>query len=65
MALVLPLLMSSSASPVERAMRRLVGLFFSPALVPLAIAANLSLLGSGGDDCLGYTAVATRKSASA
>jgi SAM-dependent methyltransferase len=35
---------------------------FAPALILLAILANCSLLGLGGDDCLGYTAISERKS---
>ena len=65
MALILPLLMPSDASLVSGVGRRLLGLLLSPALVPLATAANLSLRGKGGDDCLGYTAVARRTSSAA
>jgi len=38
---------------------RLLGLVFVPALIVLAIVANLSLRAEGGDDCLGYTVVAS------
>jgi len=62
MALILPLLLSAGDSRLGAVARRLAGLMLSPALLPLAAVANLSLRGSGGDDCLGYTAVAKRKS---
>ena len=61
MALILPLLMPAGASAIEGVALRLLGLALSPVLVPLAVVANLSLLGKGGDDCLGYTAVAKRR----
>jgi hypothetical protein len=35
-------------------------LLFLPLFVLLAVIANLSLSGSGGDDCLGYTVLAVR-----
>ena len=64
MALILPLLLPADAGLVKGMVLRLVGLLFAPTLLLLAIVANVSLLGKGGDDCLGYTAVATRKSGS-
>jgi hypothetical protein len=45
-----------------RAVLRILSLPFLPVLLALAAAANLSLLGQGGDDCLGYTALAKRQS---
>ena len=60
MALILPLLMPAGSGRVMGILKRLAGLVLSPILVMLAVIANLSLLGRGGDDCLGYTAVATR-----
>ena len=61
MALILPLLMSPGASLAATVSRRFAGLLSSPALLPLAALANVSLRGKGGDDCIGYTAVARRK----
>jgi ubiquinone/menaquinone biosynthesis C-methylase UbiE len=63
MALILPLLMPSGVNPVTGMVMRLIGLVCSPLLLLLGGIANLSLLGRGGDDCLGYTAVATRTAA--
>ena len=60
MALILPLLMPANKGPLAGALLRLGGLLLSPLLLALAIIANLSLRGRGGDDCLGYTALATR-----
>lgn len=42
-------------------LRRLLGLILSPLLLVLALVGNWSLRGRGGNDCLGYTAVATRQ----
>ena len=62
MALILPLLMPAGAGKLAGIFMRLLGLLLSPFLLMLAIIANLSLaLSAGGDDCLGYTALATRK----
>lgn len=61
MALILPLLMPAGTRPVAGVLLRLIGLLFTPLLLLLATIANLTLLGRGGDDCLGYTAIATRK----
>lgn len=60
MGLVRPLLWPAGHRPLAAIGLRLIGLLFVPALVVLAIVANISLLGRGGDDCLGYTAVARR-----
>jgi SAM-dependent methyltransferase len=60
MALVLPLLLRPGGGAVGTALRRLVGLVLSPVVVVLAGLGNLSLRGKGGDDCLGYTALARR-----
>ena len=62
MALILPLLMPACQNVFKRFVLGLIGIFFSPLLLLLAIIANLTLLGKGGDDCLGYTAVAIRRS---
>ena len=60
MALLLPLLMPQGAQPSKAAALRLLGLPTVPLFVALAAVANLSLRGRGGDDCLGYTVMATR-----
>jgi hypothetical protein len=44
----------------RKAVCRLVGVPFLPLLGVLAVIANLSLRGSGGNDCLGYTVRASR-----
>ena len=60
MALLLPLLLPQCRSPVAACALRLIGLASAPILVGLAAIGQLTLRGRGGDDCLGYTAVATR-----
>jgi len=60
MALILRLLMPQNLSRVTELLLRAVGLVFVPLFVLLAIMANLSLHGPGGDDCLGYTVLAVR-----
>jgi SAM-dependent methyltransferase len=60
MALLLPLLMPQGAAPAKSLALRLCGLPTVPLFVGLAVIANLSLRGRGGDDCLGYTVTATR-----
>jgi SAM-dependent methyltransferase len=60
MTLLLLLLMPQTVSKVSGLLLRLVGLVFLPLFVLLAVAANISLLGRGGDDCLGYTLFAVR-----
>jgi hypothetical protein len=62
MTLFLLLLMPQVASRAAGLLLRLVGLVFLPLFVLVALIANLSLLGSGGDDCLGYTVFAIRAS---
>jgi SAM-dependent methyltransferase len=62
MTLLLLLLMPQVASKVAGLLLRLVGLIFLPLFVLLAVIANLSLRGPGGDDCLGYTVLAERGS---
>jgi SAM-dependent methyltransferase len=62
MALILPMLFPREASIALSWMLRLFGLILSPLLLLLALVANLSLRGAGGDDCLGYTVLATRSS---
>jgi hypothetical protein len=54
--------MPQTASSISRLLLRLAGLLFLPLFVLLAVVAVLSLHGSGGDDCLGYTVLAVRSS---
>jgi SAM-dependent methyltransferase len=60
MTVLLLLLMPQNVSKVSGLLRRLVGLVFLPLFLLLALIANLSLHGRGGDDCLGYTVLADR-----
>jgi len=60
MALFLPWLFPQGAGGAKAWARRLAALPAAPAFVALAAAANLSLRGAGGDDCLGYTVTARR-----
>jgi SAM-dependent methyltransferase len=60
MAIILPLLMPQGRGLMGTGTRRLVGIPLIPVLAILAIAANLTLRGRGGDDCLGYTVLAKR-----
>jgi SAM-dependent methyltransferase len=62
MALILRLLLPQNYGWIGGWIRRLVGLALSPFLVALAVIGNLSLLGRGGDDCLGYTVIARKPS---
>ena len=58
MALLLPLLLPQGKRPVTAIALRLIGILFLPVFFILATCGNLSLRGSGGDDCLGYTVLA-------
>lgn len=61
MALSLPLLFPQEGSRgLLATSKRLAGATTLPVCVALALIANLSLLGKGGDDCLGYTVLAQR-----
>jgi hypothetical protein len=60
MALVLPLLATNNSSAILTWLMRILGLCLAPALVFFAVLANVSLLGRGGNDCLGYTIIAQR-----
>jgi hypothetical protein len=60
MALILSLLLSQSPHRFIILISRIFGLLTSPGLIILATIANLSLKMQGGDDCLGYTVLATR-----
>jgi len=62
MSLLLPLLFTPSPrGAVLTVLRRLLGCILAPFLLLLALVGNWSLRGGGGNDCLGYTAVATRQ----
>jgi hypothetical protein len=56
---ILPLLLPQSSRPTAQA-GRLLGLLLLPLLVAAAAVGRLSLFGSGGDDCLGYTVLASK-----
>ena len=60
MTLTLLLLMPQTASRAAGLLLRLVGLVVLPLFLLLGLVANLTLRGSGGDDCLGYTVFAVR-----
>jgi SAM-dependent methyltransferase len=60
MTLLLLLLMPQTASRISGLLLRLAGLMSLPLFFLLAVVANLSLRGRGGDDCLGYTVFAVR-----
>lgn len=60
MALILRLAMPQTRSGLKAAALRLVSLPLLPLLPVLAAVAHLSLRGHGGDDCLGYTASASK-----
>jgi len=61
MALILKLVFPETPKRLRRLMLRFLSLPLIPVLIMLAVVANISLWGSGGDDCLGYTALAERK----
>ena len=61
MALILRLALPQNPSWPARAVLRILSLPFVPVLLALAAVANISLMGEGGDDCLGYTALANRR----
>jgi SAM-dependent methyltransferase len=58
-ALALPLLFPATGGVRSRVVQ-VLALVTVPFLAVFALAARLSLLGKGGDDCLGYTVTATR-----
>ena len=60
MALILPLLLPQGRSALATWSLRILSIPFLPILLGLAIIGNVSLMGAGGDDCLGYTAIAER-----
>jgi len=59
-ALILVLLMPQGRSPLAGAVLRILSIPFLPLFVVLGVIGNLSLMGQGGDDCLGYTALGTK-----
>jgi SAM-dependent methyltransferase len=59
-ALILPLLMPRKEGPLRMLALRAGGLVLSPVLAASVAVARLSLRRDGGDDCLGYTALARR-----
>jgi SAM-dependent methyltransferase len=59
-ALILLLLMPQAKPPLAAFTLRLLSVPFVPLFLILAVIGQISLLGQGGDDCLGYTLVATR-----
>ena len=61
MALILRLALPETRHQPLRLLFQVLSLPFIPALVLLALIANLSLAGTGGDDCLGYTVLADRR----
>jgi len=53
MALILKLLIPQKGPALIKMAKRLAGLVSAPLFCCLAIIANISLVGNGGDDCLG------------
>jgi SAM-dependent methyltransferase len=62
MALMLPLLIPQQKGFLKRRLLQACGVLTLPILAVLAGIGTLSLKGKGGDDCLGYTAVAYKLS---
>jgi SAM-dependent methyltransferase len=60
MALVLPIFMPQGYGFATTWLLRLLSIVLIPYLIFLAAVGNLSLMGPGGDDCLGYTTMAKR-----
>jgi SAM-dependent methyltransferase len=61
MALLLRLAAPQTQSILLRLALLILFIPFAPAFILLAILADCSLLGQGGDDCLGYTATSEKK----
>jgi SAM-dependent methyltransferase len=59
-ALLLPVLMPQRRGALATLALRLMSIPLIPFLLLFAAVGNLSLMGRGGDDCLGYTAIAFR-----
>jgi SAM-dependent methyltransferase len=60
MSLITPLFFPQRRKPVLEAIMLVVGLLLFPLYLLFAIVGNLSLSSATGEDCLGYTAIATR-----
>jgi hypothetical protein len=60
MALALPALLPQGHGFLATWLLRLLAILLIPYLVFFAVIGNISLMGRGGDDCLGYTAMAQR-----
>jgi SAM-dependent methyltransferase len=63
MAILLRLALPQTRSILVRLMMQILFLPFVPVFVLLAMLGSGSMLGQGGDDCIGYTAISERKSA--
>ncbi len=63
MGLLLPLLFPQQVSRGKAFWLRVLGVLALPLICLLALAGNISLRSRGGDDCIGYTAVASRPGA--
>lgn len=61
MALLLPVLLPQGKGSFKTLVLRFIAALFLPFLVLFAAIGNLSLLGAGGNDCLGYTVIADRR----
>jgi ubiquinone/menaquinone biosynthesis C-methylase UbiE len=62
MALALPVIMPQRKGPLATWLLRLLSILLIPYLIFFAVIGNISLMGRGGDDCLGYTAMGVKKS---
>jgi SAM-dependent methyltransferase len=62
MALLLRLALPQTQPTIVRLSLQILFLPFVPTFLLIAILANWSLLGQGGDDCIGYTAMSERRS---
>jgi ubiquinone/menaquinone biosynthesis C-methylase UbiE len=60
MALVLPTLMPQGRGWLATWFLRLLSILLIPYVLLFAVIGNVSLMGRGGDDCLGYTTLAQR-----
>jgi SAM-dependent methyltransferase len=60
LALFVRLLMPQIQNPWKRIPAQAIGVLMFPLAILIALAGNVSLSLDGGDDCLGYTAVAVR-----
>jgi len=63
MAILVRLALPQTQTIFVRLIMQVLFVPFVPAFILLAILGDSSLLGQGGDDCLGYTAISERKSA--